>query len=106
MSRFLASLYSYSSVEPCEPLWERCPPRLEEEVSLTELRLAVFDSPCWARSLFTVRAAISLARYSLSPRSKALSLMCSYCRSRLGLIREHARSLLSGELRDACALHP
>lgn len=42
------------------------------------LRPAVFDSPCRARSLFTVRAAISPVRFSLSPRSCALSLMCSY----------------------------
>jgi len=47
--------------------------------------LAVFDSPDRARSLFTVLAAISVARFGLSPRSRALSLMCSYCRSRFGL---------------------
>ena len=52
-------------------------------MSWVELRLAVRDSPARARSLFTVRAAISLARLSDSPRSFALSLMCSYCRSRL-----------------------
>ena len=33
----------------------------------------------------TVRAAISSARPVLSPRRSALSLMCSYCRSRFGL---------------------
>jgi hypothetical protein len=47
--------------------------------------LAVLDSPERARSLLTVRAAISSARAVLSPRSSALSLMCSYCRSRFGL---------------------
>src|SRR4051812_8750245 len=54
-------------------------------MSEVEVRLLVFDSPERALSLFTVRAAISLARLSLSPRFLALSLMCSYCRSRLGL---------------------
>src|SRR6266446_4155607 len=33
------------------------------------------------RCLCTVRAAISLARFSEAPRSRALSFMCSYCRS-------------------------
>src|SRR2546429_3096797 len=54
-------------------------------MSLVDDLLAVLDSPERARSLFTVRAAISLARFGLSPRSLALCLMCSYCRSRLGL---------------------
>jgi hypothetical protein len=43
-----------------------------------EVLLAVFDSPLRARSLLTVREAISLARFVLSPRCSALSLMCSY----------------------------
>src|SRR5438270_12395697 len=47
-----------------------------------ELSLA---SPDRARSLFTVRAAISSAVSSLRPRSRSPSLMCSYCRSRLEL---------------------
>src|SRR5438132_421448 len=42
-----------------------------------------FASPARARSLLTVRAAISFARFVDVPRSLALSLMCSYCRSRL-----------------------
>src|SRR5438132_1144585 len=54
-------------------------------MSCVEDLLADLDSPDRARSLFTVRAAISVARLVLSPRSLALSLMCSYCRSRLGL---------------------
>src|SRR5437588_13122270 len=52
-------------------------------MSRVDVRLAVRDSPDWARFLFTVRDAISLARPSLSPRSLALDLTCSYCRSRL-----------------------
>ena len=54
-------------------------------MSCFDVRLAVLASPDRARSLFTVRAAISSARPVLSPRCSALSLMCSYCRSRFGL---------------------
>src|SRR5213083_2709671 len=54
-------------------------------MSRTDVRLAVLASPERARSLFTVRAAISSARLVLSPRCFTLALMCSYCRSRLGL---------------------
>jgi hypothetical protein len=54
-------------------------------MSWVEVRLAEFDSPERARSLFTVRAAISFARLLLSPRLLALASMCLYCRSRLGL---------------------
>lgn len=78
MFRCFASLYNCSFVGPCEPLWERCPPRFEEDMSWIDERLAVFDSPERARSLLTVRAAISSARLVLSPRYSALSLMCSY----------------------------
>jgi hypothetical protein len=42
-------------------------------------------SPAWARSLFTVRAAISSARSSERPASRSDSLMCRYCRSRSSL---------------------
>src|SRR5688572_12201847 len=42
----------------------------------------VFASPARARSLFTVRAAISSALSSDAPRPLTLSLMCLYCRSR------------------------
>jgi len=44
-----------------------------------------FVSPAFARSLLTVRAAISSARFSPTPRSSSESLMCSYCRLRLAL---------------------
>jgi hypothetical protein len=54
-------------------------------MSRVEVLLAVLASPERARSLFTVRAAISSARLVLPPRCFALALMCSYYRSRLGL---------------------
>jgi hypothetical protein len=38
-------------------------------MSCVEVLLAVRDSPALARSLFTVLAAISVARFGLSPRS-------------------------------------
>ena len=43
-------------VRPPGPLCDRSPPRRSDEMSSSETRLAVFDSPCRARSLFTVRA--------------------------------------------------
>src|SRR5438132_13966381 len=43
----------------------------------------LFVSPDRARSLLTVRAAISLARLVERPCFFSPSLMCSYCRSRL-----------------------
>src|SRR5438046_8044824 len=52
-------------------------------MSCVEVRLAVRASPLLARSLFTVRAAISSALPSDVPRSSSPSLMCSYWRSRL-----------------------
>jgi hypothetical protein len=74
-------------------------------MSCFDVRLAVLASPDRARSLFTVRAAISSARLVLSPRCPALSLMCSYCRSRFGLdplgmsaTFRHWRSHLTGAL--------
>src|SRR4030088_765473 len=51
-------------------------------MSCVDVRERVADSPARARSLFTVRAAISSARSSLAPRSSWLSLTCSYCRAR------------------------
>src|SRR5437588_5016620 len=42
-----------------------------------------FASPVRARSLLTVRAAISFARFADLPCFCSLSLTCSYCRSRL-----------------------
>src|SRR5262245_33174272 len=67
-------------------------------MSLTDERLAVFASPDRARSLFTVRAAISLARPVDAPRFFALALMCSYCRSRFGL---EPAGMTSSRLRTA-----
>src|ERR1700739_1933203 len=81
----LASLYSCSLVGPAAPECDRSPPRLLEEMSRVDVLLAVRDSPDRARSLLTVLAAISVARFGLSPRCFALSFMCSYCRSRFGL---------------------
>jgi hypothetical protein len=54
-------------------------------MSRVEERDEVFASPLLARSLLTVRAAISLARFVERPCLRSLSLMCSYCRSRLAL---------------------
>lgn len=39
-------------------------------MALVQVLLAVRDSPDLARSLFTVRAAISVARSALSPRGQ------------------------------------
>src|SRR4051812_40460313 len=52
-------------------------------MSSVDVRLAVLASPARALSLLTVRAAISSALSSGSPRSSKPSLMCSYWRSRL-----------------------
>src|SRR4051812_36377318 len=77
-----------------------------------EERLAVFASPERARSLFTVRAAISSARSVDSPRFFALVLMCSYWRSLFGLDPAGMAFLLPGFMsedgfaaghRDQCA---
>jgi hypothetical protein len=63
---------------------ERWPPRWPEDFgSFVEVRDAVFDSPERARSLLTVRAAISFARPLEAPRFSALSFTCSYWRARL-----------------------
>ena len=56
----------------------RWPPRREEDMSLVDVRERWRDSPERARSLLTVRAAISSARSSERPWSFWLSLMCSY----------------------------
>jgi hypothetical protein len=63
---------------PAGPRCDRNPPRRPEEMSSTEARLAVRASPERARSLFTVRAAISSAVSSERPCSRRPSLMCSY----------------------------
>src|SRR3954469_2747377 len=52
-------------------------------MSLRDVREDSFASPLRARSLLTVRAAISLARFVEAPLFFSLSLMCSYWRSRL-----------------------
>ena len=57
---------------------DRWPPRREEDMSLVDVRERVRDSPARARSLLTVRAAISSARSSEAPWSFCASLMCSY----------------------------
>src|SRR5665811_2175260 len=57
-------------------------------MSSVDVRLVSSASPARARSLLTVRAAISSAVSSSSPRSTRPSLMWSYWRSRLSL---HAR---------------
>src|SRR5947207_1351660 len=51
-------------------------------MSFTDVRLRCLASPARARSLFTVRAAISSAVSSDRPRSRKPSLMCLYWRSR------------------------
>jgi hypothetical protein len=51
-------------------------------MSWRESRDDVAASPARARSLLTVRAAISSAVSSLRPCSRSESLMCSYCRAR------------------------
>jgi hypothetical protein len=47
-------------------------------MSRVDERELVFDWPDRARSLFTVRAAISLARLVERPCLRSLALMCSY----------------------------
>ena len=51
-------------------------------MSAVEVLLVSSASPLRARSLLTVRAAISSASSSERPRSSSPSLMWSYCRSR------------------------
>ncbi|HXZ70112.1 MAG TPA: hypothetical protein VEH31_04460, partial [Streptosporangiaceae bacterium] len=85
MRRLRASAYNWAYVGPWAPRCERCPPRRDDDMSRVEVRLADLASPDRARSLFTVRAAISLARPVLSPRRFALASTWRYCRSRLGL---------------------
>src|SRR5215207_3830129 len=47
---------------------------------------AAWVSPLRARCLLTVRAAISSARSSPTPRSSSESFTCSYCRLRFALV--------------------
>src|SRR3954447_24654675 len=84
MPRLFASAQSWSRVRPfCRVVPDLCPPRREDDMSCVDVRDAVRDSPLRARSLLTVRAAISSARDSDAPCSFWLSLMCSYWRARL-----------------------
>jgi hypothetical protein len=69
-------------------LRELVPPVFEREdalAALVELDPEDAASPVSARCWLTVRAAISAARSGERPSSSSLSLMCSYCRSRLSL---------------------
>src|SRR4051794_32401763 len=76
----LASLYSCSFVRPFGRLVpERSPPRRPDEMSRVDVREAPpFVSPARARSLLTVRAAISFARFVERPCFFSDSLTCSY----------------------------
>ena len=62
---------------------ERRPPRRPDEMSSVEVRERVRDSPDRARSLLTVRAAISSARDSDRPCFLTDDLISSYWRARL-----------------------
>ena len=63
-----ASLYSCSLVRPRGRFVpDRCPPRRPEDMSRRDVREDSFASPLRARSLLTVRAAISLARFVEAP---------------------------------------
>src|SRR5438874_13784231 len=90
-------------VRPFGPPWERSPPLLDDGLSRTDDRDAVFDWPRWARSLFTVLAAISLARFVDVPRDFALSLMCSYFRSCLSV---HSALGIGASLRSGLRFSP
>src|SRR6266516_3719840 len=81
----LASSYNWSRVRPPAPLCERCPPRWPDDMSVRDSREDSRASQVRARSLLTVRAAISSATSLDSPRCRALSFTCSYWRSRLAL---------------------
>jgi hypothetical protein len=64
--------------------FDRAEPDLERDDELAACVLAVGAdsvSPASARSLLTVRAAISFARAGDFPLSRSLSLMCSYWRA-------------------------
>ena len=65
----------------------------ERLADLVELDLCDLVSPLSRRILFTVRAATSSARPAYRPVFLALSLMCSYCRSRFGLAPRGMRLL-------------
>ena len=69
MLRRFASLYSCSFVRPFgRRVPERRPPRRDDDMSRVEVRdPRPFVSPARARSLLTVRAAISFARFVERP---------------------------------------
>src|SRR5438876_351429 len=79
-----ASLYNCSFVRPLGRFVpDRRPPRRPDEMSRVDVRDGrPFVSPDRARSLLTVRAAISLARFVERPCFFSDSLTCSYWRSR------------------------
>src|SRR3954469_15541011 len=73
-------------------------------MSCRDVRDDSFASPLRARSLFTVRAAISLAFSVEAPCFLTLSLTCSYCRSRLLLQAFWGMRSLLGRVREEGAL--
>src|SRR5207244_11903025 len=79
---FLAWLYSGAFVRPPGPRCDRSPPRRPDEMSRVDVRLLLVDSPERARSLFTVRAAISSATSVERPCAFRPCLMWLYWRSR------------------------
>src|SRR5579862_516884 len=96
-----ASLYSCAFVRPFGRFVpERRPPRRPDDRSERERREDVLASPFRARSLLTVRAAISFALRFGVPRSSRLSSMCSYCRSRFA---DHACCGMDLERISRCA---
>src|SRR3954453_5371809 len=82
------------------------PPRRPEDMSSRERRDDVFASPVRARSLLTVRGAISFARFVAPPCSFSLSTMCSYCRSRLPLHAVGIASSSVGLPSERCRARP
>src|SRR5215210_8354709 len=75
-------------------------------MSCRDVRDDSFASPVRARSLFTVRAAISLAFSVEAPCFLTLSLTCSYCRSRLLLQAFWGMRSLLGRVRRGCPEGP
>ena len=69
---------------------ERRPPRRPDEMSCRDERDEVFASPVRARSLLTVRAAISLARFVDAPRSFVLHVLVLAFSFRAPLVLRHA----------------
>jgi hypothetical protein len=80
-SRFVVELLVRAPFVRAVP--ERKPPRRPDEISRVDVGELVRASPERARSFCTVRAAISSAVLSDTPRSRSLALMCWYCRALL-----------------------